>query len=202
MENKSEHWQKVYEKRAPSEVSWFQVEARTSLALIDACQLSHEAPVLDVGAGASTLVDGLLARGYTDITLLDIADTAFAVTRARLPDAPIRYLVSDITRWTPDRTFTLWHDRAVFHFLTDDADRAAYRRALAAAVPVGGHVILATFALDGPERCSGLPVRRYSAVSLAQELEGVARPVEERAERHVTPSAAEQSFVFVRFVRV
>lgn len=200
MGDRSEHWNGVYSKRAPHEVSWFQTEARLSLALIDACHISPAAAVLDVGAGASTLADGLIARGYTDISLLDIAETAFTETRRRLSGAAVEYLVADVTEWVPERSYTLWHDRAVFHFLTEETQRAAYRRALTAAVPPGGHVILGTFALDGPERCSGLPVQRYSAASLAEGFAGLLRPVEERCERHLTPSGVEQSFVFVRFL--
>lgn len=201
MNGGSEHWNGVYGKRAVDQVSWFQHEARLSLDLIDACQLEAEASIVDVGAGASVLVDGLLARGYRDITLLDITDTAFEATRARLPAGNLQYVVADITRWEPKRTFDLWHDRAVFHFLTEEKDRAAYRAALAKAVPSGGHVVIGTFATDGPERCSGLPVQRYSGSALADEFRGVLRAVEERSERHQTPSGAEQSFVFVRFVR-
>lgn len=203
MDEKTAHWNNVYGKRAASEVSWFQPEASASLALIESCSLQRSDPVLDVGAGASTLVDGLLSRGFTDVTLLDIAESAFEETRQRLlPNASVHYVVADITAWKPQRAFSLWHDRAVFHFLTDQRDRAAYRSVLAAAVPAGHHVIIATFHADGPERCSGLPVQRYSAEALAAEFEGVLRPVEERREQHRTPSGSEQSFVYVRFERL
>lgn len=191
----------MYEKRAPNEVSWFQVEARTSLELIEATRCSESAAIIDVGAGASTLVDGLVARGFTDITLLDIAETAFAETRRRLPAAQLHYLVADVTTWKPAKSFHVWHDRAVFHFLTEPADRLAYRSALLAALPSGGHAIIGTFASDGPERCSGLQVQRYSAEQLVCELGDGFRAVETRAERHQTPGGASQSFVFVRFVR-
>jgi SAM-dependent methyltransferase len=198
----TEHWNAVYARKAPNEVSWFQAEATASIALIEACRVQHSAAILDVGAGASTLVDGLLARGYADITLLDIAANALAATRARLPSAPIHFEVADITSWQPPRQFDVWHDRAVFHFLTQASDRLAYRAALLRAVPAAGHVIIGTFADDGPERCSGLPVQRYSAQALAQEFVGALRPVESRALRHVTPGGSEQSFIFLRFERV
>jgi 2-polyprenyl-3-methyl-5-hydroxy-6-metoxy-1,4-benzoquinol methylase len=202
MNDNAEHWNAVYAKRSPQEVSWFQAEARGSLDLIEACNTPSGASIIDVGAGASTLVDGLLTRGFTDITLLDIATTAFVETRARLPDASVEYVVADVARWSPPRSFDIWHDRAVFHFLTDVDVRSGYRSVLSAAVPVGGHVILGTFALDGPERCSGLSVRRYSAESLAAEFTGVLSPVEHRLESHVTPGGTRQAFVFVRFQRV
>jgi len=201
MDDRSKHWNDVYQRRTSTEVSWFQREARISLELIEACGCPRDAAIVDVGASASTLVDGLLARGFLDITLLDVAESAFAETRRRLPDARLQCIVSDITSWSPVRTFAVWHDRAVFHFLTDEHDRAAYRVALAAAVPRGGHVIIGTFAADGPERCSGLPVRRYGVDALADEFQGLLKAVETRSERHVTPAGMEQSFVFIRFAR-
>ena len=202
MSERSEHWDDVYQRRSQSEVSWYQREARMSLDLIDACGCARAAAIVDVGAGASTLVDGLLARGFDDITLVDVAESAFAQTRQRLADEQVTYVVSDVTAWRPMRSYDVWHDRAVYHFLTDPVERAAYREVLARAVPEGGHVIIGTFALDGPERCSGLAVRRYSAATLADELVGPLWPIESRAETHVTPSGASQSFVFVRFKRV
>jgi hypothetical protein len=201
MTERAAHWNQVYEQKATSEVSWFQPEARTSLALVDGCQLPKAAAIVDVGAGASTFVDGLLARGYSDITLLDISERALQHTQARLPHAQLQCEVSDVTRWQPRRTFDLWHDRAVFHFLVEATDREAYRRVLAAALPPGAHAIIGTFALEGPERCSGLAVQRYSADTLAAELAGVLQPIESRSERHTTPWGSEQAFVFVRFQR-
>jgi SAM-dependent methyltransferase len=201
MHANEEHWNGVYGKRSPTEVSWYQAESTLSLELLSACNAGPVAPVIDIGAGASTLVDGLLARGYRDITLLDISERALEETRRRLGEAAVSYLVADITCWKPERSYRVWHDRAVFHFLTDSDARRAYRDALTAAVSTGGHVVLGTFALDGPERCSGLPVQRYSSESLAHEFEGVLRLVEARADRHRTPSGSEQSFTFVRFER-
>lgn len=201
MSDRSEHWNGVYGKRAPTEVSWFQPEATTSLALVAACRLPTSSAIVDVGAGASTFVDGLVGYGFSDITLLDIAETAFENTRRRLPGVPVQYVAADVTKWTPPKKYDVWHDRAVFHFLTEERDRHAYRAALATGTRAGSHVVLGTFALDGPERCSGLPVQRYSAASLAGEFEGLLRPVEERAERHRTPGGSEQPFVFVRFAR-
>ena len=118
MSDRSEHWNDVYGKRAPTEVSWFQQEATTSLALVTACGVSPSSAIVDVGAGAATFVDGLLGCGYSDVTLVDIAETAFENTRRRLPGAPIAYVAADITSWHPSKKYDVWHDRAVFHFLT------------------------------------------------------------------------------------
>jgi SAM-dependent methyltransferase len=202
MVGRAEHWNSVYEQKAATEVSWYQPEAAVSLELFDACRLPNTAAIVDIGAGASTFVDGVLARGYTDITLLDISERALRVTRERLPHAQLKCQVGDVTGWQPPRSFDLWHDRAVFHFLTEASDRDAYRSVLAAALPSGAHAIIGTFALDGPERCSGLPVQRYSAETLAAELGTLLRPIESRSQRHRTPGGSEQAFVFVRFERI
>jgi trans-aconitate methyltransferase len=204
MSNRPEHWNAVYTRRAATEVSWYQRDATPSLDAIAACQVPPTAPIVDVGAGASTLVDGLLARGHGDVTLLDVSDAALAETRRRLShEGPnqVAYVVADVTRWDPPRPFELWHDRAVFHFLTDERERVLYRNVVAAALPAGAHAVIATFAPDGPERCSGLPVRRYSAESLAEEFAGVLRLEASKAVTHATPGAVLQSFVFARFVR-
>lgn len=203
-EGRREHWDHVYRSKEPTQVSWFEPEAAVSLEAVRRSGFEADAAVLDVGAGASRLVDGLLALGYRDITLLDASSVALDLVRDRLGDAAlgrVRYVAADITEWVPDRKYPVWHDRAVYHFLVDPADRAAYRRAVAAAVPPGGAVVLGTFALDGPEKCSGLPVQRYSVESLQHEFEDLLRVVESRTEMHTTPSGSTQSFLFVRFVR-
>ena len=196
------HWGEVYETRASTELSWFQREATMSLDLIERLHLPAGAPILDVGAGASTLVDDLLAHGHTNLTLLDITEAAFAPVRARLGTRrDLRYIVADVANWTPEMEYAVWHDRALFHFMTTDEARAAYRHSLAAAVARGDHAVIATFAPDGPERCSGLPVRRYSAEALAKELEDILRLVEVRRELHRTPKGASQPFTFGVFER-
>ncbi len=198
------HWERVHRTRSPTEVSWYQPSADLSLELIDKSGVKADAPVIDVGAGGSTLVDGLLDRGFSDVSVLDIAASAFDATRARLGDRAgrVRYIVADVTAWLPGRAYALWHDRAAFHFLTEEPLRRAYRDTLRKALAPRGHAIIATFAEDGPERCSGLPVRRYSAEALAAEFAGLLRPVEERRSVHRTPAGGLQSFVFVRFERV
>jgi hypothetical protein len=184
-------------------VSWYQLNATTSLDLVAASKVGKASPIVDVGAGASTLVDGLLARGYTEVFLLDVADTAFTPTRRRLAarSAEVQYIVADVATWRPVHRFGLWHDRALFHFMTDAAKRNAYKDTLRAALGPQGKAIVATFALDGPERCSGLPVQRYSAETLAKELGGVLRLLESRQEIHRTPTGATQSFVYGLFER-
>jgi 2-polyprenyl-3-methyl-5-hydroxy-6-metoxy-1,4-benzoquinol methylase len=203
MSQTREHWEHIYGTKTPGEVSWYQPEATTSLALIEAAGTQPGDPVVDVGAGAGVLVDGLLARGFSDVTLLDVSEAALDVVRARLGETgnKVRYVATDVTAWKPDRTFALWHDRAVFHFLVDPGARGLYRATLAAALQPGGAAVIATFADDGPEKCSGLPVRRYAPEELAAELAPVVRMVDSRRIVHTTPRGSEQRFVFGRFVR-
>lgn len=197
------HWQSVYETRSENEVSWFQDRPEKTLELIARSGLAKDGWIIDVGGGASNLVDHLLERDYSHIAVLDIAQTALARSRARLgPRAgDVEWIIADITQWRAPRLFDLWHDRAVFHFLTDPADRDAYAATMAAAVKPGGRAVVATFAADGPKKCSGLPVCRYSAERLATAFAPSFRLVEELREDHVTPGGAIQKFQYGRFVR-
>jgi len=186
------------------DVSWFQATPSISLELIGRAAPNVSARVIDVGGGASTLVDGLLERGYTDITVLDVSDTALAKVRARLGDAAsrVRWLSSDaLTVELPDAHYDVWHDRAVFHFLIDRVDRDTYMTQVRRAVRPGGYVLIATFAEDGPMTCSGLPVARYSAESLRAEFDGGFELVENVHEQHRTPSGSLQPFVYCLFSR-
>lgn len=198
------HWQDVYTRKAATEVSWYQPEATTSLALIERAGLRPDAAILDVGGGASTLVDGLLARGFHAITVIDLAGAALDASRQRLGERArgVTWLEGDITRADlPAAAFDLWHDRAVFHFLTSPEARAAWHQQLMAALKPGGYVVLATFADDGPEKCSGLPVRRYSEAGLQAELGDGFELIESRREVHRTPAGNEQRFVYGLFRR-
>jgi len=195
---REKHWQGIYGSKAPDAVSWYEREATTSLEMIQAADIGDAGPIIDVGAGASVLVDGLLEKGFSDVTLLDVSEAALAITKGRVGDRA-EYVVCDVTSWNPQRTYALWHDRAVFHFLTDEASRAKYKATLAGALGNGGHAIVATFAEDGPEKCSGLPVRRYSPSELAAEFSFLLEMVESRRVVHVTPWGAEQRFVYARF---
>ena len=199
--DRKQHWEEVYRQKAEDAVSWFQVHPDISLELIRAAGLQPSDPLIDVGGGASRLVDHLLGEGYRDLTVLDISEAALERAGARLgPRAlEVQWLVADVTRWHPERRYRLWHDRAVFHFLTEAADRAAYVANLRAALGDGGRALIASFAPDGPERCSGLPVRRYAPESLATELGPEFRLAEHRAEQHITPAGRVQSFQYSLF---
>jgi SAM-dependent methyltransferase len=192
------HWERVWDHRDPDGTSWYQPVPTMSLALIDGAAPSPDAGIVDVGGGASYLVDHLIARGQRDVTVVDIAAEALAHAQSRLADRPgVHWVVADATIWKPGRTFDLWHDRAVFHFLTDQAQRASYIRTAAQSIVSGGHVIIGTFALDGPTMCSGLPVQQYDATSLADEFDTGFRLLRSAVDDHVTPSGGQQRFTFV-----
>ncbi len=159
-EERSHHWDAAYESRGASGVSWFQPTPAVSLDLIDALEMPHDAAIVDIGGGASLLVDCLLQRGFTDLSVLDISGAALADARLRVGDgSSVTWLCQDLLSWDPERRYDLWHDRAVFHFLTDGAHRKAYLDVLKSAISHNGALIMATFAEDGPEYCSGLPRR-------------------------------------------
>jgi ubiquinone/menaquinone biosynthesis C-methylase UbiE len=193
------HWEKVYTSKAANEVSWFQPHADLSVKLIKGTGAGRDSAILDVGGGASTLVDDLLANGYSNLTVLDLSAAALAAARKRLgaSAAKVRWIEADITKVElPAHHFEVWHDRAVFHFLTSPEDRAAYVRAVFRAVKPGGHVIVATFAEDGPELCSGLPVIRYSADGLHAEFGESFKLQRHEKEAHHTPAGLVQQFVY------
>ncbi|HEY3644031.1 MAG TPA: class I SAM-dependent methyltransferase [Gammaproteobacteria bacterium] len=194
---RKQHWEAVYREKAEDTVSWFQVHPDVSLEFIRAHSRAGDA-LIDVGGGASRLVDHLLAAGHTDLTVLDLAETALERAGMRLgaKALEVQWLVADVTRWRPERRYRFWHDRAVFHFLTEPQDRAAYVAALEAALAPGDHALIASFALDGPERCSGLPVRRYSPESLAAELGEGFSLRESRDDTHLTPQGRLQRFQY------
>jgi hypothetical protein len=192
------HWDDAYRALGVESVSWFEPEPTMSLALLDALGVGADDAVLDVGGGASTLVDHLMVRGYGDVTVLDVSVVALDEGRTRVgPDRPVGWLREDLLSWRPPRRYDLWHDRAVFHFLTDPADRRRYLGVLSDGVSAGGSVIMGTFAEDGPESCSGLPVARYSAADLCGELGPFFQPLVCKREVHVTPTGALQPFTWV-----
>ncbi len=202
MVDRKTHWEEVHRTKAPGKRSWFAPRPATSLSLIDAAGIGPSARVIDVGGGTSRLVDELVSRGFKHLTLLDIAPTALDEARSRLGDAPVTYVEGDITKLELPGPFELWHDRAVFHFLKESEDRAAYVRALRGALAPGGNVIIATFALDGPTTCSGLPVVRYDPLTLLRELGPGFSLADTRREGHITPAGKTQQFVYCLFVRV
>jgi SAM-dependent methyltransferase len=195
---RSTHWHDVYARTAITDVSWFQQDPATSIELIRATGAGADSALVDVGGGASTLVDRLLDEGYRDVTVLDVADNALAAARSRLGQraGQVGWIVADLLRWQPDRRYQVWHDRAVFHFLTTPADRQRYRSVLHRALAPDGHIVIGTFAADGPSRCSGLPTASYSANTLAAELPGY-RVLHQRREEHITPSDRVQQFTWL-----
>jgi SAM-dependent methyltransferase len=198
--NRKLHWESIYTTKTPSSLSWFQPHPKRSLDLIERTGLPKDAKILDVGGGDSFLVDELVARGYTDITVLDLSRAAVDRARARLGDAAgtrVTWLEGDILEADlPREDFDIWHDRAVFHFLTTAKERESYIQKVRSAVQPGGHVIVATFAEDGPTRCSGLPVERYSATELHDTFGSDFLMVGSERELHHTPAGVEQSFTY------
>lgn len=192
------HWQAIYSTKNASEVSWFEDVPRTSLDVVERLT-SSDSSVIDVGAGASHLVDHLIADGYADLTVLDVSEAALATTRLRLAASLVQptFLVADITTWQPSRHYDLWHDRAVFHFMTDVRMQSGYVKAMSSAVKPGGHAVVSTFADDGPEQCSGLSVVRYDEASLAAQFASNFAAVESWRSTHVTPWRSEQRFIWV-----
>ncbi len=198
------HWEKVHHEKAPASVSWFQEAPTVSLDLIDALHLPHNASIIDIGAGISRLVDHLLVKRFETVTLVDISARALEVTKSRLgpQGVGVKWLIGDVLTTDLGGPYDLWHDRAVFHFLTDSDDRVHYRTQLARSTRVGSYVCIATFAEDGPEKCSGLPVQRYSLNQLASVFAPSLQLVASEHEAHRTPGGATQQFVYAMFQRV
>jgi 2-polyprenyl-3-methyl-5-hydroxy-6-metoxy-1,4-benzoquinol methylase len=194
------HWEQVYQDKPVDQVSWFQREPRRSLELIEASGMSKDAPIIDVGAGASVLVDQLLLNGYTDLSVLDISKNALDISKRRLGNRAIdvAWLVDDVTEFQPGRSYALWHDRAVFHFLTDPSQQSAYRSALMRALASGGQAIIGTFAVDGPLRCSGLEIAQYDAASMQVVMGADFTLLQESRESHTTPAGSTQNFAWFR----
>jgi 2-polyprenyl-3-methyl-5-hydroxy-6-metoxy-1,4-benzoquinol methylase len=194
------HWDKVYATRAPESLSWYRAHLETSLALVERAAGGRSASIIDIGGGESTLVDDLLFRGYKTLTVLDVSQTAIEVTKKRMGTSAaqqVRWLVGDIVKIKLEPSaYDLWHDRAVFHFLTTQKQRVAYVRQVAKAVRPGGHVIVSTFGPEGPTQCSGLEVMRYDAESLHGEFGGRFRLVESSKELHETPFGTTQQFLY------
>lgn len=197
--NKQEHWENVYQTKGRDEVSWFREHLDTSLRMITNTGVSKDAAIIDVGGGNSTLVDDLLAAGFVDVSVLDISSKAISDSKLRLgSDAEnINWFVADITAVElPEAHYDVWHDRAVFHFLTDAEDRRKYVELVMRSVKVGGHIIVASFSLEGPQKCSGLDVVRYSQETMHDEFGAAFKLVESIGETHNTPFGTTQAFVY------
>lgn len=203
MVERRDHWENIYASRGEDEVSWFQKNPSCSLDIIAQIGIDKAAPIIDIGGGTSRLIDALIDRGYTDTSVLDISKRAISVTRERLGrfQDSVDWIVDDVTEWVPRRRYALWHDRAVLHFLTDEADRTSYRNALANGLSKNGNVVIATFGPDGPQQCSGLPVVRYDKDAIEDVFDGLLRLEGSSSEDHTTPSGAHQAFIFYRFTR-
>lgn len=200
--DKKEYWETVYKSKKPEEVSWFQKHDAISLQMIGQSGITFDDAIIDIGGGSSTLVDDLLARGYNKLAVLDISGKALDVARQRLGEkaGAVNWLVGDITKTRLlEKSFALWHDRAVFHFLVERENRQQYVKSLVRSLKPGGHVIIATFSEDGPEKCSGLPVRRYSVSELERELGKGFNLQRHERESHVIPSGAVQHFNYCWF---
>lgn len=199
---RASHWNRVWSEREASGVSWYQPQPGLSLRLIESAGLPEGAWVLDVGGGASELVDHLLDLSYMP-GVLDVSEEAVARLRERLGTraTQVEWFTADVTRWDPPHRWDLWHDRATLHFLTDEGDRQAYRETLLRALQPGGCAVIAEFGPDGPTTCSGLPAHRWSAEELVAFLEPELRIEERASEEHVTPSGAVQRFIVCRFRR-
>jgi SAM-dependent methyltransferase len=202
-ESRQAHWEGVYTKKGENEVSWFQENPAPSLELIAQVGATPASAIIDIGGGASRLVDNLIDRDFEDVAVLDLSEAALEAAKARLGGraARVHWIAADATVWEPAKVYDVWHDRAAFHFLTEDRGRAAYVVRMERALKVGAHAIIATFALDGPERCSGLPVVRYGPLSLGQALGRAFRLVDSRQHTHATPWGSDQSFQFSVFRR-
>ena len=198
------HWQKIYQEKSTLDVSWYQKEPKLSLELIGSAKVDSNDPIIDVGCGASVLVDHLSKECFTNLAVLDISANALANVKKRLGDSAknIEWFVADITQFDAPHKFSLWHDRAVFHFLTDHSDRKSYVKALKNSLRPEGHLIIATFAIGGPEKCSGLDIVQYDSEKMIAEIGEDFELVEERKEVHFTPTNKEQKFIFFRFLKV
>ncbi len=201
--SRKEHWENVYASKPSNRLGWYKPRLQTSLEWIAALRLDRGAPIIDVGAGASTLIDDLLAEGFSAITVLDIAEPALALLKTRLGDkaAEVNWLCGDITSIElPEDAFALWHDRAVFHFLTEAPDRERYREQLIRALRPDGHLIIGTFAPEAPPKCSGLPVQRYDPDLLSETLGDEFKLQRHQKEMHVTPGGVEQMYLYCEFL--
>lgn len=201
--DRTAHWEHIYRTQASDELGWYQAHPTLSLRLIKATGVGKTAHIINVGGGDSTLVDLLLDQGFEHVTVLDLSSAALERAKARLGDRArlVTWIEGDVTGFRSSQKYDLWHDRAVFHFLTDAEDRTKYRQAMNEAVSANGHVIIATFAPDAPPKCSGLEVVRYSPTSLSAAVGQGFELVETLDEVHVTPTGKAQPFIYCHFVR-
>lgn len=201
--NRKDHWERVYHKHPPTEVGWYQAHPDSSLKLINKTCADTHCRIIDVGSGTSILTKCLLDQGYRKLTVLDISGNSIEKAKSQLgaESNRVNWIEADVTNYRFNEHYDVWHDRAVFHFLTKNEGRRNYINALNLSLKLNGHLIMATFNLDGPPKCSGLPVVRYSPESLQNELGGNFHLVESFIKHHLTPSGVSQNFIYCRFVR-
>jgi 2-polyprenyl-3-methyl-5-hydroxy-6-metoxy-1,4-benzoquinol methylase len=201
--NQKDHWERIYKKLSPSEVGWYQAYPEKSLKLINNTCEGTDCRIIDVGGGTSNLSEHLLEQGFTKLTVLDISGNSINKAKSQLGDksSRITWIAADITKYSFKEQYDVWHDRAVFHFLADAEERKGYINSLNQALKLNGHLIMATFGLDAPPKCSGLPVVRYSPETLQNELGDNFNLVNSYSENHVTPSEVSQNFIYCRFIR-
>lgn len=200
----TDHWNEVYITKTEAELSWHQNDPSVAINLMKKAGLTTASAVIDIGAGTSRLMERLLDLGIRDLSALDLSESALAAARARLGEREksVKWIVDDITKWEPTQVYDIWHDRAVFHFLVNPKDRIAYSQRLSQSIVPDGHVIIATFATDGPEKCSGLAVARYSPTTLAHTLGADFSLLAHQFHVHKTPWGNPQSFQYSLFRRV
>jgi SAM-dependent methyltransferase len=196
------HWENVYATKADQEVSWFEESPDLSLALLEEARVTAEDAVIDIGGGASRLVDALVRAGHSHVAVLDMSAKALERARARMPGAAVEWIEADVTAWEPARRYQAWHDRAAFHFLVAPEQQQAYAGVLDRALGPGGVAIIGTFAPDGPEKCSGLPVARHDAASLQRALGPSFKLMVQRLHEHTTPWGSVQRFQFATFRKI
>ncbi len=199
--NRKSHWESIYAKTIPTEVGWYQVEPAVSLELIASTGVGHADKIIDVGGGASVLVDKLLCQGFQDLTVLDVSSKALDYAKERLGSEAeaVKWIEADVTKFELPEKYDLWHDRAVFHFLTEENDRKKYVQNMEEALNPGGHVIIVAFSIDGPLKCSGLNVERYSPEKMKNELGDSFELVKATDEGHMTPGGKEQKYTYCYF---
>ena len=195
---RSDHWEQVYSNKEPTRLSWYQAKPEISLRLIAQTGVQSDDPILDAGGGASTLVDSLQEQGFCDITVLDISASALELAKVRMGDRAeaVHWVMADVTTFSPTRRYALWHDRAVFHFLVEPLDRQCCINTVLATLRPGGHLLLSTFGPDGPLRCSGLEICRYSIEQLQEIFDKHFELKHHELQDHVTPAGASQQFIY------
>ena len=199
--SRTEHWEKIYKEKSPLDVSWYQNKPSISLSIVNKLPMDKDDNIIDVGGGASTFVDYLLEEGFKNISVLDLSSNALILAKTRLGEKSqlVNWQIADVTQFSPEKTYSLWHDRAVFHFLTEKSEREKYKEVLASAIKVGGYVIIAAFAIGGPTKCSGLDIVQYDAEKIKQELGSDFTLIDEKSELHITPAGREQLFGYYVF---